>query len=118
MTRRGRRERSSGPVGPSQPAWRPIRRSYEPTRAVSDDELEAIHLASLEVLRDTGMDFLHPEARRMWSEAGASVIDDRVRVDADLILELISSAPSEFTLHAPDPGRDLAIGGDNVVFGN
>ena len=52
----------------------------------------------------------------MWSEAGASLIDDRVRVDPDQILELISSAPSEFTLHAPHPGRDLAIGGDNVVF--
>ena len=83
---------------------------------MSDDELEAIHLASLDVLRDTGMDFLHPEALRLWSEAGASISEDRVRVDADLILDLISTAPGEFTLHAPHQGRDLAIGGDNVVF--
>ena len=62
------------------------------------------------------MDFLHPEALRLWSEAGASVSEDRVRVDPDLILDLISTAPGEFTLHAPHPGRDLVIGGDNVVF--
>ncbi len=83
---------------------------------VSDDELEAIHAASLEVLRTTGMDFLHPEALRLWADAGARVDDQRVRIEPELILELIASAPGEFTMHAPDPRHDLAVGGDNVVF--
>ena len=116
MTRRGRRQRPTGPVGPEQPPWQRVRRRYPPTLAVSQDELEAIHLASLDVLRDTGMDFLHPEALRMWSDAGASVTGERVRLDPDHVMDLISTAPSEFTLHAPDPAHDLSIGGDNVVF--
>ena len=115
--RRGRRERPSGPQPPRQPGWRLHRRPFEPTRVVSDDQLEAIHLASLRVLAETGMDFLHPEALRLWREAGAKVDGERVRIDGDLIAALIGSAPSEFTLHAPNPARDLRIGGDHVVFG-
>ena len=116
MTRRGRRERADGPTGPQQPPWKSVRRQIEPTKAVSDDELEAIHLASLDVLRNTGLEFLHPEARRMWTEAGASVEDERVRFDPDLVLELVAQAPSEFTLHAPDPNRHVRLGGDHVAF--
>jgi trimethylamine--corrinoid protein Co-methyltransferase len=116
MTRRGRRPRPTGPVGPTQPDRRRLRRRYAPTLAVSEDELEAIHLASLAVLRDTGMDFLHPDALRLWSDAGATVDGERVRVEPDLILDLVAGAPEEFTLHAPDPQHDLTIGGDEVVF--
>ena len=117
--RRRRRPRESvaaKPSGPVQPPWRLHERRLEPTPVVSEDELEAIHQASLTVLRDTGMDFLHPTARRMWSEAGARVDGERVRLDPDMVTELVASAPSEFVLHAPDPARHLPMGGRNVAF--
>ncbi len=106
-------ERSNGPV---QPPWRLHERRFEPTPIVSDDELEAIHAASLTVLRDTGMDFLHPTARKMWAEAGARVDGDRVRFDPEMITEMVASAPGEFVLHAPDPARHLPMGGRSVAF--
>jgi len=115
--RRGRRERPAGPQAPPQPGWTVHQRPFEPTRVVSDDQLEAIHLAALRVLEETGMDFLHPEALRLWREAGASVEGERVRLDREMIEALVASAPSEFTLHAPNPARDLRVGGDHVVFG-
>ena len=77
--RGGRRERPTGPAAPGQRPWQLYRRTIEPTKVVSDDELESIHLASLEVLRDTGMDFLHPHALKLWVEAGAEVDGERVR---------------------------------------
>ena len=83
---------------------------------VSEDELESIHQASLTVLRDTGMDFLHAEALRRWSDAGADVDDRRVRLDPDMVTELVATAPAEFVLHAPDPARSLPMGGRNVAF--
>ena len=83
---------------------------------VSEDELEAIHQASLTVLRDTGMDFLHPTARRMWADAGARLDGDRVRLDPDLVTELVALAPAEFVLHAPDPARHVPMGGRSVAF--
>jgi trimethylamine--corrinoid protein Co-methyltransferase len=112
----GRRQRPTGVVAPPQRPWQLYRRPIEPTRVVSEDELESIHLASLEVLSTVGMDFLHPEAIKLWTKAGARVDGDRVRLDPELVLELISTVPSEFTMHAPDPQYDLQIGGDNVVF--
>ena len=79
--RGGRRERPTGPAAPGQRPWQCYRRTIEPTKVVSDDELESIHLASLEVLRDTGMDFLHPRALKLWAEAGAKADGERVRFD-------------------------------------
>lgn len=83
---------------------------------VSDDELEAIHRAALRVLEETGIDFLHADARRRWADAGAHVDGERVRVDGELVAELVSRAPASFTLHAPDPAHDLEIGGDAIAF--
>jgi len=64
------------------------------------------------------MDFLHPEARRLLSEAGARVDPDseRVRFDPEFIEEKISTAPSEFTIHARNPERDIHMGGNVVAF--
>jgi trimethylamine--corrinoid protein Co-methyltransferase len=93
-----------------------IRRPFEATRFVSEDELESIHLASLEVLRDIGIDFLDPDARALLAKAGADITDERVRFDPEMVTELISTCPSEFTLHARNSAHDLRIGGDNVVF--
>ena len=92
------------------------RRPFEPTRIVSDDELEAIHDASLTLLSTTGMDVLLPEAQRLFVDNGATLDGDRVRFDPEMILDFVSSAPSEFTLHGRNPERSLQIGGDNVTF--
>jgi trimethylamine--corrinoid protein Co-methyltransferase len=100
-----------------QPAFRQLRLPFPPTRLISDDELESIHLASLRVLKEIGVDVLHEEARRIMKAHGADVREgsERVRFDADVILEAIASAPSEFTLHARNPAHDVRFGGDNLV---
>ena len=117
--RRRRRPRSvvdEGPAGPVQPPWGLPTRPFEPTSIVSDDELEAVHAASLTVLRDIGMDFLHPTAQRMWADAGADVDGARVRLDPEMVAELVALAPAEFVLHAPDPARHVPLGGRKLAF--
>ena len=57
----------------------------EPVRAVSEDQLESIYAASLRVLSETGIDFLHPTARQLWANAGADLDGDRVRLDPELV---------------------------------
>lgn len=110
--RRGRRE-GSGRI--EQPPFRRIFNPYPPIRAVSDDQLEAIHLASLQVLEEIGMDFLLPEARERLQAAGADVRGERVRMDRGLVLESIRSIPSSFTLHARNPERSVGVGGTEIV---
>ena len=76
---------------------------YRPTEILSADELESIHLGSLRVLSEIGMDFLDADAREVLRAAGAQVTPDtqRVRFDPAMVTELIRTAPA--TLHPPRP---------------
>lgn len=118
--RRGGRagKRAAASARFEQPPFRQLKVPFEPTRFVSDDELEAIHQASLRVLKEIGLEVLHEEARRLMKQHGADVREgsERVRFDPDAILELVSHAPSEFTVHARNPAHDLRFGGNNIVF--
>ncbi|HSL75484.1 MAG TPA: trimethylamine methyltransferase family protein, partial [Candidatus Limnocylindrales bacterium] len=122
---RALRRRAGGRAGhersrlPQQRPFQQPRMVYAPTAAISDDELEAIHRASLRVLAETGMDFLDPDAREHLRSAGAQIEDggQRVRFDPAMVEDLIRTVPSEFTLHARNPERSLRIGGDWMAFG-
>lgn len=85
---------------------------------VPEEHIEAIHATSLKILSEIGIDFLHPEARRLLGDAGARVDpdSDRVRFEAEFIEEKISTAPSEFTIHARNPARNVHMGGNSVAF--
>ncbi|HVW58216.1 MAG TPA: trimethylamine methyltransferase family protein [Rhizobiaceae bacterium] len=113
--RAGKRAGASGHF--DQPAFKQYRIPFEPTRIVSDDELESIHLASLRVLKEIGLEVLHDEARAIMKRCGADVVDGetRVRFDGDMVLEWAAHAPSEFTLHARNPAHNLAFGGNNII---
>ena len=119
-SRRGGRaaKRAGGAAAFEQPPFRQYRIPFEPTRIVSDDELESIHLASLRVLKEIGVEVLHDEARAIMKENGADVAPGgtRVRFDADTILEWIAHCPAEFAVHARNPSHDLRFGGDNLIF--
>lgn len=117
--RRGGR-RGGGTETPTleqQPFQQP-RMIYPPMRAISEDQLEQIHNASLDVLQEIGMDFLHEEAKDLLREAGADVDadSDRVRFDRQLVESVIGKAPAQFTLHARNPAHDLVFGGDHIVY--
>jgi trimethylamine--corrinoid protein Co-methyltransferase len=114
--RRPRSARRTRSVVAEQPPFEQPRRHLPATAAVSDDELEAIHLASLRVLAEVGIDFLHDEARSLLADAGARVDGDRVRFDPEMIAHHIDLIPSEFTLHGRTPRRDLRIGGNWVAY--
>lgn len=116
--RRRRRSRDAEPTAPVQPPWRQSTRSFRPVDLIPEDQVEAIHETSLRILSEIGIDFLHPEARRLLDEAGARVDpgSERVRFDPDLIEERVATAPAEFTVHARNPERNLHMGGDSVAF--
>ena len=120
-----RRRRTGGRAGherhllPQQRPWAQPRMRYAPTEVISADELESIHVASLRVLSEIGMDFLDPDAREVLKAAGAHTDPDtqRVRFDPEMVTEMIQTAPSSFTLHARNPERDVQLGGDWMAFG-
>lgn len=113
--RRGRRK-STEDQSIDQLPWSQPRLNLEPSRIVSDDQLEAIHRKSLRVLQEIGMDILNPEARDVLACAGASVSDQRVRIGSDIIAEALKTPPAEFTLHARNPTHSVRIGGKWISF--
>lgn len=119
--RRGRRERQAAGRDAAAAAPQPQPRlPFAPVPAVSADELEAIHLASLGILEEIGMDVLDAEARDILRAAGARVdpASPRVRLDRGVVEAAIGKAPRSFRLHARNPGRTVEIGGDAVAFGS
>ncbi len=95
-----------------------VENPFSPIDILSEDQLNRIHHASLDVLEDIGINFLLDEAREILKTAGADVEKNstRVRFDRNLVLESIAKAPSEFTIHARNPQRSLKIGGRWLAF--
>lgn len=117
--RRGGRagKRAGGSASFEQPPFRQLKIPFKPTEIVSADELESIHLTSLRVLKEIGVDVLHEGARQIMKDHGAYVRPgvERVRFDPDMLLELVAHAPSEFTIHARNPAHNVRFGGNNLV---
>ena len=115
--RPGRADRAAR-LTPSTQRYRQLSNRFAPAAVVSEDELEAIHLTSLQILEEIGVDFMHAGAREILKQAGADVRDgsERVRFPRELILQSIKTCPSEFTLHARNPERNVRMGGRHLAF--
>lgn len=69
------------------------------------------------IVSDMGIEFMHDRALDMFRAAGQKVEGNNVKFDPEWILEQVAKAPSEFTLQARNPAKNVIIGGDNMVFG-
>ena len=118
-TRRNRRERRSASFEVQRLPWRTVRNPHPPTRVLSEDQIEAIHEASLRVLRDIGMKVLSPKARALYTGAGASADDDTemVRFDPEMIAEYMAKAPPRYSVKARNHAKTLDFGGNVINFG-
>jgi trimethylamine--corrinoid protein Co-methyltransferase len=67
-------------------------------QALSENQLEELHLATLEVLRRTGVDVLEGEARELLRRAGAKVDGTRVRIPPHLVEWAMRTAPPRIVL--------------------
>ncbi len=94
----------------------PVSNPFKPMELISDDQVAMIHHTSLEVLQGIGIEVQNDRALDLFKNAGADVDDKRVRLDADLVEQLIRGLPSEFTVHARNPEKTLKVGGNQMVF--
>jgi trimethylamine--corrinoid protein Co-methyltransferase len=70
------------------------------------------------ILQEVGIEFRgDAEALALWKQAGADVTGELVRFPRGLCRQLVqATAPREFTQHARNPARSVAIGGKHSVF--
>ena len=90
-----------------------------PLTPLTEDQLEAIHHASLEIIATLGVKVLSQSARDHLKSCGCMVDDDEemVRMDPDFVMDMVGKAPSEFTLTPRNPDHALRIGGNTINFG-
>ena len=124
-TRRARSEKqgsTDGTDGKADIGQQPFfftRSPFAPLAPLSQDQLEAIHQASMTILEEVGVEVNSPRARALYKGAGAEVDEDSqiVRLSEALVAELVKTAPSEFVLTPTNPDRALTIGGNHIHFG-
>jgi len=88
-----------------------------PTYSITSQEcIDVIHKTSLEILHKAGMAFYDQQARDLLASHGARVDGDMVFFEPEMVDEMVSKAPAEFTQIARNPARNLKIGGNNTVF--
>jgi DNA-binding GntR family transcriptional regulator len=85
---------------------------------LSDSQLQDLHLAALEVLRRTGVQFHHQEALEMLKAAGAFVSNGNlVKFPAAMVEEAIASAPGRIILCDREGEAAVWLEGSKVWFG-
>jgi trimethylamine---corrinoid protein Co-methyltransferase len=92
-----------------------ITRKIPAYELLTPEGLEVLHETSMTILEEIGIDFRDEPAIRSWREAGADVRDARVRIDRNLLMELIARAPSSYVQHARNPERSVTVGGPHTV---
>jgi len=83
----------------------------------SEDQLEEIHLKTLELLECVGVLIDKPEAVDLLKGAGAYVREDRVRIPSWLVEEAIRTAPPRIVLANREGERDLFLEKNQPYFG-
>lgn len=93
-------------------------RNFPALKILTEEQVEAIHRATLGVLEDTGIRFESEKALKFLDKNGCNVdYDERmVRFPPGLVEEAIRTCPSSFHVKARDPKDDLIIGGNTVYF--
>lgn len=87
-------------------------------RKLSDEKLERIHNASLEILERTGVRMYEPHALELLKKKGVKVEqEDRVRIPPDLVEWALSVAPKTATLYNRLGQPVMALEGRNTYFG-
>ncbi len=78
---------------------------------LSEQDVQQIHEASLQVLQETGLAVDHPEAREQLADAGAEVESNgnRVFIPADMVENAIQKAPKSFILAGRSAEYDMLV---------
>jgi trimethylamine---corrinoid protein Co-methyltransferase len=86
----------------------------------TEDEVQDIHLATLEVLERTGVWVELEEAMGIFADGGCRVDRESqiVRIPPHIVEDAIASAPPSMVLCGRDPKNDIVVGAGRVGFSN
>ena len=82
---------------------------------LTQQQIERIHEASLEILQEAGFKVRYAPARELFAKHGCSVDGERVKLPRDVVEKYRKMAPPTFTFHGRDPKFDKTIPQDSPV---
>jgi trimethylamine--corrinoid protein Co-methyltransferase len=119
---RGRGQNSASAIkapAVAQLPWTQVDNHWSPVEPLPPEHLEKVHDKSMEIVENLGIKVLSQTARDYYRQAGADVDDSTefVRMDRQLLLDLVAHAPDKFTLTPRNPDKALLVGGNRINFG-
>jgi trimethylamine--corrinoid protein Co-methyltransferase len=87
-------------------------------RRFSDEQIQMLHNASLEILDRTGVRLHHQPAIDLLQRAGAHISDgNRVRIPAKLVEQALTTVPKQITLYDRHGEAAIPLDGHRTFFG-
>ena len=83
---------------------------------LSTQNMEKIHDAAMDLLKNTGVSFNEEEALKIFKTNGHRVEGTTVFFEKSDIQKALKTAPRRFTVHARNPEKSVEIGEDDFVF--
>ena len=115
--RRSRRRSAATATAAREVDYHSLKNPFPPMRVFSDDRIEAMHEASLQVLENLGVKVLLPEARDLFTAGGATLKgEDMVHIGRDMVTAALSTAPRSIVGHAGRRERDVLLEPGSLVF--
>jgi len=115
--RPGARARRVGGSAIHQLPRRDVVNPYAPLQLLSQEQLEAIHRTSLDILENLGMEVLSARALELFRAAGAPIEGRSVRIDRGMVDAALRCAPASFTLTPRSAANRVILGADHINFG-
>ncbi|MEO0865150.1 MAG: trimethylamine methyltransferase family protein [Pseudomonadota bacterium] len=115
-TRPKRRGRGAPPARTRKVNYRNLRNPFPPMSVFSDDRIDAIHNAALDVLERLGIRVLLPAARDVFRRGGARMDNDMVYVGRDMVAAALATAPKSIPLIAGHRDRDQVMELGSMIF--
>lgn len=101
-----------------QMSWRQVINTDRPTEPLDEEGIQNIHEGVIKILEDIGIEFMNPEALKILKMGGANVNGENVKIGRDLLAEMLSHTPREFSITPRNPERKIRLGGKNMAFVN
>jgi len=103
----------------------PIETLHPTIRMLSDEQVQAIHQTSLDILSRTGIVMKNETARHLLLDAGAGEFKDpstnsdqrRIKIPEHLVMDAIASAPSRILMHNRLGQLTMPLEAGKVFFG-
>ena len=102
----------------NQMPWRLPRNIDPPIEPLDSNGVSAIHDGAMKILSEIGIEFLNPEALRIFKKAGCRIKNQNVQMDEDFVMELVALAPRTWTITPRNKSRQLTVGENFLLFGN